>query len=101
MTPKKQLHPSLEHLKAVQARKRSDLSGYPATDAHHLKPVGMGRNRTRPMAEHYTTLKITAIEHRALEQPPSQGYKIHYEAWKRVALDLAAKLYKRDEEGGE
>jgi len=79
------------------ARKTSDVSYMPATDTHHLKPIGMGRDRKGPLMEHYLAVRLTREEHRKAEKPVSRNYELHYKMWKRVALDLAQELWEREQ----
>ena len=70
-----------------------------AGEPHHLKPVGMGRNRSRPMMEHYLTVPLCRTCHTELHTIGLRKFEIVHsiELWRVVAMNLAEYLFARDE----
>ena len=48
----------LDYLQAIREK-------YPDKEPHHCLTVGMGRNRKKQLAEHYTAVPLTREEHDA------------------------------------
>ncbi len=55
----------LEHVKCVREM-RCLVCGRQG-EPHHLKPIGMGRNRKREMPEHYTAIPLCRKHHIEIE----------------------------------
>jgi len=64
-------------------------------EPHHLKAVGLGRNRKKPMKEHYTVIPVCRIHH---SEYHSMGYtdwakKHQINPWRVANLLLAEWIF--------
>jgi len=83
---------SLDYLDWVRG-KGCCVCGQPG-EPHHLKAVGMGRNRKRPMAEHYTVVPLCRVHHTQIHQEGQSSLGL--DVWKVSALLVAEYFWNND-----
>jgi len=64
-------------------------------DRHHLKTLGMGRNRDKSMKEHFTVVNLCREHHSELHQIGEKKFseKYNINLWKYALLNLANWLF--------
>jgi len=70
-------------------------------DRHHLEEVGMGRNRKKPMYEHFLIGHLCRNHHVELDQIGEKKFseKYNINLWKYAAINLAKWIYQQTKEG--
>ena len=96
----KELHPSLGYLESQKGGICEVPQCGNAADRHHLQEVGMGRNRKKPMMEHYLIGRLCRNHHVEYDQIGERIFSAKYNVnlWKWAAIDLARWLWRKNEE---
>lgn len=91
------MHDSLKYLDFIRG-KFCCVSGLPAIP-HHLKAVGMSRNRKKPIAEHYTAIPLDPLYHTELHLIGLKSFEKKYQInlWKVSALLQAEYQFNKGE----
>ena len=86
---------SIEYVNYVRT-KNCCVCGQSA-EPHHLKAVGMGRNRKKPMAEHYTVVPLCRSHHSEIHSEGVKTFSKLYgcNIWKVAALLIAEFFWNR------
>lgn len=84
---------SLEHLEVVR-NMDCCLCGQGASP-HHMKAIGMGRNRKNEMREHYMTIPLCVKHHTEWHAMGNRAFNVKYQVdmWMITANIMADILY--------
>ena len=73
---------STDYLKYI--RKQPCIISGREAEPHHLKAIGMGRNRKRQLPEHYTAIPLARNYHAEVHQIGERAFELKYKInlWK-------------------
>lgn len=93
------MHPSLEFVERTREQSCRVVGCPNPVEPHHLDVIGMGRNRKRPMAEHYSTVALCRKHHQMIEDcmDDREIFDKFGNLWYWQMLRLEQELFKRDQ----
>ena len=83
-----------KHLRTLPCR----ATGVDGSTVHHLKTVGLGRNRNNPMWAHWTGVSLSPIVHAEVETQGIKYVEKKYSVnlWKWALIDLAKWIFQQN-----